>query len=632
MPDQESPVSPSGASIRPFAVGFLAALVMLAVALGVWQFLQRSPQPTSPPASASDVAAASLAEDIARETTQLRVKPHSVISTPDKAATSADALRRGDYAAAAALGQQVLAQSTLHAFSFHPFNAFINHLSEGADPKFLTGLDAWISHEPNSALAYLIRGQYYANTAMLARGSDFTRLIPKEHMERFEDFLHRAQSDVQRSLTLNPDIPWSYSLLLQIALSGGDSHEVDEAFRTAVAHFPTYYEPYRLRLFYLQPKWGGSVDAMYQFVDQYAGSAPQFSPLKLLYLQLTADLLSQSQAECWGLKHEQLTECTNAYMNENIREEAKDGVTEALAVYNHVDAIQFSAAIWPILADMAGTPSDSTMVNTILQLAAQTMGSDTQLIHGPGHNNYVLDDITAHVWAKLGNTDNVDQKFNEALQDAERTSFANQENKEQAIAAIYDDMAWYARNNSDYAKAIVYYDAANIVAGLNHGGTEYLKCFAYMKLRHFKESVDECTRLINAHREVANATYNRARSYEAMRSYPAALADYAFIAQEGPDNWMRDAAVINMEHINSLLGKYSEELAIFEKYPFVFDEQLQDPEDLAIAYNNRCFAYMKLGQLNKALDDCNTSLRYGRLPDALQKQQEIQKLLSAKAG
>jgi tetratricopeptide (TPR) repeat protein len=85
-----------------------------------------------------------------------------------------------------------------------------------------------------------------------------------------------------------------------------------------------------------------------------------------------------------------------------------------------------------------------------------------------------------------------------------------------------------------------------------------------------------------------------------------------------------------MEHINALLGKYAVELEIFEKYPFVFDASLQPPEDLAIAYNNRCFAYMKLGELNKALEDCTTSLRYGRLPDALQKQQQLQKLLSEK--
>jgi tetratricopeptide (TPR) repeat protein len=120
----------------------------------------------------------------------------------------------------------------------------------------------------------------------------------------------------------------------------------------------------------------------------------------------------------------------------------------------------------------------------------------------------------------------------------------------------------------------------------------------------------------------------RASAYEALKNYDAAIADFAAVAEGGLDNYSRDGAVIEMEHINALEGKYAVELQIFAKYPFVFDESLQAPQDLAIAYNNRCFAYMKLGQLNKALDDCTMSLRYGRLPDALQKEQELQKLLS----
>jgi hypothetical protein len=63
------------------------------------------------------------------------------------------------------------------------------------------------------------------------------------------------------------------------------------------------------------------------------------------------------------------------------------------------------------------------------------------------------------------------------------------------------------------------------------------------------------------------------------------------------------------------------------KYPFLFDENLQPAEDLAIAYNNRCFGYMKAGQPEKALEDCTKSLRYGKLPDALQKQQQLLKQL-----
>ena len=52
-----------------------------------------------------------------------------------------------------------------------------------------------------------------------------------------------------------------------------------------------------------------------------------------------------------------------------------------------------------------------------------------------------------------------------------------------------------------------------------------------------------------------------------------------------------------------------------------------NPDDLAIAYNNRCFALMKTGELEKALQDCQTSLKYGKIPDALQKQQQLLKML-----
>lgn len=104
-----------------------------------------------------------------------------------------------------------------------------------------------------------------------------------------------------------------------------------------------------------------------------------------------------------------------------------------------------------------------------------------------------------------------------------------------------------------------------------HGGTSCLKCFAYFKLRHLQEAVGECSQLINSHRDVAAARYNRARSFEGLGNYEAALSDFAPIAASGSDNYIRDGAVIEMDHIYALLGTYDADLAILEKYPFVFD-------------------------------------------------------------
>jgi tetratricopeptide (TPR) repeat protein len=635
--DEKSVSNRKSAPVRPFLAGFLAAAALLAAAFLMWQRFAQSSDATSSPVRSGTLAVsphasgnvASLAALVAEETAKLSVKPHTTVLTTDKAMSAADALRRGDYQAAGLIAENVLAQSKLQSFSFHPFNGFINNLSQGNDPRFLVGLNAWISHSPRSALPYLIRAKYYTNTAWLIRGPDFNAAVLGQHMRSFQEFLRRAEDDARYSIALDPNIPWSYFMLLEISGGSNNSQRPDQVFRESVARFPVYYELYRVKLHYLQPKWGGSVEAMRQFVNQYAGSAPPSSPLKLLYLQLAANILNAAWVECRSLKHEMLTACIDGYMNRYVTGGLADGVAKALSVYKHTDPIQFSNALWPILGDMVSTQGDSTSINTVLQLAADAMGSDNQLIHESGHNNYVLDDITARVWAKLDNPVNVDQKFREALDDVERMSFPNEDDKDAALGAIYEDMAWAARNTSQYDKVIAYHDSANAVAGENHGGSHYLKCFAYFKLHHFQEAVEECTHLIDNQRDVSAARYNRARSYEGLNNYDAALADFTPIAEDGSENYIRWGAVIEMEHINALLGKYAVELEIFKKYPFVFDASLQPPDDLAVAYNNRCFAYMKLGELNKALEDCTTSLRYGRLPDALQKQQQLQKLLSA---
>jgi tetratricopeptide (TPR) repeat protein len=199
------------------------------------------------------------------------------------------------------------------------------------------------------------------------------------------------------------------------------------------------------------------------------------------------------------------------------------------------------------------------------------------------------------------------------------------------LGDIFDDMTWVARNASQYVKLIAYHDAANAVAGANRGGTQFNKCYAYYQLHHFQEAVDECTQLIGTHRGVLRAHYYRAWANEALRNYDAALEEYADIAQNASENSIRAGAVINLGHINALQGKISTEREIFEKYPFVFNVDIQSPEDLAIIYNNRCFVCMKMGEPKKALDDCNISLKYGRLPDALHKQQELLKQLSEKS-
>jgi hypothetical protein len=49
-----------------------------------------------------------------------------------------------------------------------------------------------------------------------------------------------------------------------------------------------------------------------------------------------------------------------------------------------------------------------------------------------------------------------------------------------------------------------------------------------------------------------------------------------------------------------------------------------------VSFNNRCHAYMELGELQKALNDCTTSLQYDHIPDAYTKEQELMRRLGTR--
>src|ERR1700677_4245454 len=118
--DENSASNGKSATFRPFLTGFLAAVALLAAAVLIWQrFAQPSTVVVGPHASEN---VNSLAALVAEETAKLAVKPHTIVLTTDKAMSATDALRRGDYQAAELLAKNVLAQSKLQSFAFHPFN------------------------------------------------------------------------------------------------------------------------------------------------------------------------------------------------------------------------------------------------------------------------------------------------------------------------------------------------------------------------------------------------------------------------------------------------------------------------------------------------------------------------------
>src|SRR5207237_6306771 len=126
------------------------------------------------------------------------------------------------------------------------------------------------------------------------------------------------------------------------------------------------------------------------------------------------------------------------------------------------------------------------------------------------------------------------------------------------------------------------------------------------------------------------AYYWRARVYRDIGKLDEALQDFKAVA-DSHDSFRASAAIdVSMIFFNR--KDVSGALAALNEYKYLYDPELTRKSDVAVGYNNRCYAYMELGELMKALEDCKASLKYGNLPDAYRKQLELVKRIESQGS
>ena len=382
-----------------------------------------------------------IATAINDETATLNIKPRTIELTSEKATRARSAIKQGDYATASKITAEVLATSGLQNWRFYPFSDFIQSVADVSDPTFEARLNEWVAQNKSDAVPLLVRAQYYYTMGWFERGDHFVKDTKVDHLAAFNDHMAKALSDIDAAISLNDRITFSYYLKLRVLHGSGPSEKFERAFQEAIARYPDYYSLYDIALGTLDPRWGGTIEEMYAFVDQYAGHAPQFSPLKLLYFGFYRDLLNFASVVCSsnGSDGDQWTQCVAAAMQRIVKPQLEDQVVTALQLYDHSDRYQFGIVVERILFDMLKSDGGGLYSGAILQLAASAMHSDTQLKEDkPGGNNYVIDKAVSELWYLKGFYDSAVKKDREALNDVEAATFPSQEEKDLAVAGIYE--------------------------------------------------------------------------------------------------------------------------------------------------------------------------------------------------
>ena len=618
-------------SPRPFWRGAIAGGIIAALfcAAGFLVFDAQKKGASIPPQRTIAIAQPrqadpNIASSIEAETQQLIGAPRTITLTSEKARNVSAALMAGDYDTAQKIVDEVYGASQMRYGHFVPFNQLISRLPlKIKDNAFLGQLNGWVDKYPNSEIAYVIRALYFLDTAAAYRGTKFIERTSDDDIRKFTVYSQRSHDDLAHALQINADDPIAYYYLVAGLSNNGDSPALDEAFKTIIAKFPDYYGVYETRLKSLEPKWGGSVQQMYDFTETYAGAAADTSPVKLLYAQLYAALLNTAAIACDSAEgKEEKKKCIEGQMAQLVTPKLETEVHDALNLYSKNDPYLFSTQLGYILSDLVWTPGGEVYSGAVLQLAGNAMGSSNELVHDSSiHNNYILDQRTGDLWSEEQNYESAERKYQEALTDIQWMKFPSEEDKDQAIGSIYDSLAKLYTSTSQFPKAIAYAKAARAVGN----ETSMLACNGFYRLKNYADAVRECTA---RYEEAADmkALYYRAKSYAATGDDDDALKDDMILA-DMPGPFQADGVIdggVVFGNRNDLRGMAD----YMNAHPFIFDEQTQSKSTLSLAYNNRCYAEMHLGELQKALDDCTISLKYGSLPDAYQKQQELVKLLA----
>ncbi|MDL2400783.1 tetratricopeptide repeat protein [Rhizobium mayense] len=541
------------------------------------------------------------------------------------------AIMRSDFETAERLTQNVLKAGHLPTPNVRPIKHFLDVLIDPADLQFETQLSGWVQKCPDSMVAHLLRAKFHYDAGWFRRGHGYVSTVSEQGVQEFVDDMHKSELDIDRALQLDANEPYLQLLRLEILHGSGYSDKMGQALQDSISKFPTFFPPYDVVLSALQPKWGGNVDVMFSFVDHFKSTDPNGIATKLLDLDVYRYLLSTASSQCQDDRensdYQRLSECVREFMKTNMTGDREGRVVEALSELGQRDNYIATKAVEDVLSSMIDTAGSETYAGPVLQAAANGYESDTRLREDSNsHNHYMIDSLVAKTWLRQGNLDNALSKYQEALRDLLPAKFPSTEEQDAATAAIKEQMAKVYAKQRRYADSV---DVAQEAVALGASSdSQLLVCYGYFQQKKYEAAVDECAELANDQANGMTARYWRGSAFRELHDDDNAIKEFSAVAAS--KNGWRASAAIGLSMIYFGRNDNPEALNVLNKYDYLYDVKSTGKDDVAVAFNNRCYAHMELGDLKKALEDCTASLANGNIPDAYKKQQELLKRIAAR--
>jgi len=160
-------------------------------------------------------------------------------------------------------------------------------------------LNEWVKDYAQEWQPYIARAGFYFGLAWASRGEKWAKDTTDQRFKGMSDYLSKARADINSALKLDPKILPAYIMLIcmnkmvsdylpnylrLIGINKAAGEDLDNAlvYKKAIAIFPLSFTLRLEYLYALEPRWGGSYEAMESLVAQNQAVAKQNPRLKLL--------------------------------------------------------------------------------------------------------------------------------------------------------------------------------------------------------------------------------------------------------------------------------------------------------------------------------------------------------------
>jgi hypothetical protein len=144
-----------------------------------------------------------------------------------------------------------------------------------AEPELLADFDAWVAATPQSFAPYLARGSHHVGMMWARRGSAYAYKTAAEDFRAMAESGGLAMKDLDRALTIRPHLVTALVLEMRVALATSDHDLQARATDEALKLCPPCLTVRTARMNALEPRWGGSYEAMRAFARK---SPPSLNP------------------------------------------------------------------------------------------------------------------------------------------------------------------------------------------------------------------------------------------------------------------------------------------------------------------------------------------------------------------